>query len=118
MNSMGLSKKVLGVPAVMKSSLLRIHGVGEQCFAPLHSGLKKTLCNPMVRVHTYTIKDPLETSKTRTPRVVNRHPLRIEQNTQYVGCWCRDKHPRSYRPAVGANRSSNLDLVRRSTSLR
>ena len=72
MNSMGLSKKVLGVPAVMKSSLLRIHGVGEQCFAPLHSGLRKTLCNPMVSVHTYTIKDPLETSKTRTPRVVTR----------------------------------------------
>ena len=72
MNSMGLSKKVLGVPAVMKSSLLRIHGVGEQCFAPLHSGLRKALCNPMVRVHTYTIKDPLDTSKTRTPRVVPR----------------------------------------------
>ena len=70
MNSMGLSKKVLGVPVVMKSRLLRIHGAGEQCFAPLHSGLRKTLCNPMVSVHTYTIKDPLETSKTRTPRVV------------------------------------------------
>ena len=70
MNSMGLSKKVLGVPAVMKSSLLRIHGVGKQCFAPLHSGLRKTLCNPLVSVRTYTIKDPLETSKTRTPWVL------------------------------------------------
>ena len=27
---------------------------------------------PMVSVHTYTIKDPLEISKTRTPRVVTR----------------------------------------------
>ena len=71
MNSMGLSKKVLGVPVVMKSSLLRIHGVGEQCFAPLHFGFR-TAFTPMVSVHTYTIKDPLETSKTRTPRVVIR----------------------------------------------
>ena len=91
---------------------------GSSVLLPFTLGSGNPCATPMVRVHTYTIKNPLETSKTRTPRVVNRHPLRIEQNTQYVGCWCRDKHPRSTRPAVDANRSSNLDLVRRSTSIR
>ena len=95
MNSMGLSKQVLGVPAVMKSSLLRIHGVGEQCFAPLHSGLRKALCNPMVRVRTYTIKDPLETSKTTTPRVV----IRSLSCSELIGL-LSDLHPRKL-PGTG-----------------
>ena len=80
---MGLSKKVLGVPVVMKSRLLRIHGVGEQCFAPLHSGLRKTLCNPQGEsAHLHHQRPPRNFKDKNTPGYYSESWMqRIEKPT-------------------------------------